>query len=78
MPGETATTTSSLRFTGTEEFACESAWLTAETVTLAGAGRIAGAEYNPVAEIVPTFALPPVTPFTSHVTFVFELPATLA
>jgi len=34
--------------------------------------------YNPLAEIVPALALPPATPFTSHVTVVSVAPITIA
>jgi hypothetical protein len=33
-----------------------------------GTGKILGAVYKPVVSIVPTLELPPVTPFTCHVT----------
>lgn len=45
---------------------------TAVTVTVEGEGTAAGAVYTPEVEIVPTVALPPTTPFTCHVTAVFE------
>jgi len=51
---------------------------TAVTVTLKPSVRIVGAVYSPVAEIVPVIAPPAVTPFTSHVTFVFASPVTVA
>ena len=76
--GKTVTAMSSLRLTTTEALACKLAWLTAVNVTLAGDGMIAGAVYSPVTEIVPVFAAPAGTPFTSHVTLAFELPGTLA
>lgn len=78
VAGETVTTMSSFKLTLAEARACASAWLTAVTVTLAGDGRVAGAVYNPAAEIVPALALPPETPSTSHVTLVFVLPVTMA
>ena len=56
---------------------CPSPWLTAVTVTLAGDGIAVGAVYSPESEIVPVAAIPPATPFTSHVTAAFELPVTL-
>src|SRR5713101_7416141 len=47
---------------------------TAVTVTVFGLGTAAGAVYRPAVEIVPTVALPPVTPFTCQVTAVFVVP----
>jgi hypothetical protein len=41
---------------------------TAVTVTIDGDGTLVGAVYDPVAEIVPTVALPPTMPSTRHVT----------
>ena len=38
-------------------------------IVTAVAGALAGAVYNPLAETVPSAVLPPVTPFTIHVTF---------
>jgi hypothetical protein len=52
----------------------ESATLTAVTVTTLGLGTVAGAVYKPVAEIVPTVALPPATLFTAQVTALLKLP----
>lgn len=78
VAGETVTTMSSCRLTLVEALARASAWLTAVTVTLVCAGIVAGAVYNPDAEIVPALALPPAAPFTSHATLVFVLPVTLA
>jgi len=51
---------------------------TAVTVTLEPGGKIVGAVNSPAAEIVPVVAPPPLTPFTSHVTFVFASPVTVA
>jgi len=45
-----------------------SARLVAVTVTVAGEGRSTGAVYTPLAEIVPTKALPPATPFALQFT----------
>jgi hypothetical protein len=56
----------------------ESAAATAFTVTLLGEGKVPGALYCPVAEIVPRAAEPPAVPFTNQLTAVFELPLTLA
>jgi len=39
--------------------------------TVAGEGTRLGAVYRPVAEMVPTVELPPVTPLTAQVTAVF-------
>jgi len=43
-------------------------------VTVAGEGKVGGAVYAPAVEIVPTVELPPVAPFTLHVTAVFVVP----
>ena len=51
---------------------------TAVTLTFEPGGRIIGAVNRPIAEIVPVVAPPPVTPFTSHVTFVSASPVTVA
>jgi hypothetical protein len=45
-----------------------SAFEAAMTVTVAVEGMLAGAEYTPLVDIVPTVALPPVAPFTCQVT----------
>ena len=55
-----------------------SAELTARTVTVLELGSVAGAVYTPDELIVPVAALPPATPFTCHVTAVFDDPATVA
>jgi len=78
VPGATTTAMSSFKLTFAEPLACPSAWLTAVTVTLGGDGKFAGAVYTPAAEIVPALAVPPATPFTSHVTLVFGMPVTMA
>jgi hypothetical protein len=52
----------------------ESAWEVAVTLTVAGFGTVAGAVYKPVVETLP-FKAPPAT---SHVTAVFDVPATVA
>ena len=49
-----------------------SALATAVTITVAGVGMVSGALYRPAFEIVPTLALPPITPFTSQTTAVFD------
>lgn len=68
----------SCRVTATEALSFGLAWLTAVTVALAPDGRIGGAVNRPDEEIVPVDALPPATPFTCQVTFVFALPTTVA
>src|SRR5438876_293208 len=55
-----------------------SAWDTAVTVTMAGFGTTAGAVYRPELDIVPTVALPPVTPLTCQVTAVLLVFCTAA
>lgn len=55
-----------------------SASLVAVTLTAAGAGKSVGAVNTPLDEMVPVDALPPGTPFTLHVTFVFVAFLTVA
>src|SRR6266513_3894829 len=55
-----------------------SAWDTAVTVTMAGFGTTAGAVYRPELDIVPTVALPSVTPLTCPVTAVLLVFCTVA
>jgi hypothetical protein len=55
-----------------------SATLTASIVTFEELGTVAGAMYNPHPEINPRVRFPPTTPFTLHITPVFELPVTVA
>ena len=51
---------------------CVGSWTeTAVIVTVGSAGGAAGAVKSPVAEIVPTTALPPTTPFTDQATAAF-------
>jgi hypothetical protein len=76
--GRRLTTMLSCRVTVTEALSLGLAWLTAVTVALALDGRTAGAVNRPAEEIVPAESLPPATPFTCHVTFVFVLPLTVA
>jgi hypothetical protein len=76
--GRRLTTMLSCRVTVTEALSFGLTWLTAVTVALALDGRIAGAVKRPDEEIVPADVLPPATPFTCQVTFVFELPTTVA
>jgi len=52
--------------------------LVAVIITVAGDGTVAGAEYNPVAEIVPTALLPPGRPLTLQFTVVVVVPVTVA
>jgi hypothetical protein len=58
--------------------AVASAELTARTVTVLELGTVVGAVYMPEELIEPVAALPPATPFTCHVTAVFDDPATVA
>src|SRR5947207_2873719 len=51
---------------------------TAVTVTAAGFGTTAGAVYRPELDIVPTVALPPLTPLTCQVTAVLLVFCTVA
>ena len=63
--------------TGLLPVAVASAELTARTVTVLEFGTVEGAVYTPVELIVPIAVPPPVTPFTCHVTTVFDDPATV-
>jgi len=54
-----------------------SACAAAVTGTVAGLGTDEGAMYSPVEEIVPTVALPPVTPATLQVAAVLLVPVTV-
>jgi hypothetical protein len=76
--GATATATGSAMVTVAEADLVLSATLVAVTVTLAGAGTAAGAVYSPAALTVPIVALPPVMPFTLHVTAVLAALLTVA
>jgi hypothetical protein len=55
-----------------------SAALVAVTLTELGLSAFTGAVYSPWVDTVPTEVLPPLTPFTVHVTFVLLLPVTVA
>jgi hypothetical protein len=56
-----------------------SAWAMAMTATtVPGLDIVAGAVYRPEVDIVPTVALPPITPPANHVTAVFVVPETVA
>ncbi|MDE3137522.1 MAG: hypothetical protein KGL59_13175 [Acidobacteriota bacterium] len=74
----TVTLMSLVTFTAELPLAVLLAWLVAVTVTDAGLGRSAGAVYSPPDVIVPTVVFPPATPFTLHVTLVFDDPLTVA
>lgn len=74
----TATAAAVATVTCTEPLLLVSAWETAVTVTAAGEGTVAGAVYIPVALIVPCVESPPATPFTCHVTAVFDVFDTVA
>jgi hypothetical protein len=50
----------------------------AVTLTELGLSAFTGAVYSPRVDTVPTEVLPPLTPFTVHVTFVLLLPVTVA
>ena len=76
--GSTLTTMLSCSVTVTEALSFGLTCATAVTITLEPGGRIVGAVNRPAAEIVPVVAPPPVAPFTSHVTFVFASPVTVA
>jgi ABC-type Fe3+-hydroxamate transport system substrate-binding protein len=78
IAGETVTPMLADKVTVAVALACGSALLTAVTVTVVPVGRIPGARYRPAVEIAPEVELPPATPFTSQMTFVFELPVTVA
>lgn len=71
-------TTLSFKPTVADALTWELAMLTAVTVTIAGAGRIPGAVYKPVAEIVPTLEFPPVVPSTCHTTLMLDMFLTVA
>src|SRR5204863_109664 len=74
----TRTTAAGVMVTCAEPDFVGSAWDTAATVTVAGFGTTAGAVYRPELDIVPTVALPPVTPLTCHVTAVLLVFCTVA
>ncbi len=76
--GAMLTTTSLVIVTVAEAVAAKFTCAIAEIVTLAGDGRICGALYSPPGVIVPTWTLPPATPFTVQFTEVLLLPLTLA
>lgn len=72
----------SVSVTVAEALACGSAWLMAVMVMVPGDGMAFGAVYVAVAapfgETVPSVELPPIRPFTSHITLAFEVPVTVA
>src|SRR6185437_13770050 len=55
-----------------------SAALVAVIVSVAGLGRVEGAENKPLVLIVPSVGLPPAMPFTVQATAVLEVPVTVA
>jgi len=75
--GEMLTATSLVTVTLADALALAEAWLVAVTV-MAPPGKIAGAMYWPLAEIVPICELPPATPFTLQLTSRFDVPLTVA
>ena len=72
MDGLTVTCTGGTTVTLAVAFLLVSATLVAVTVTVCGLVSVAGAEYRPPLEIVPTAGL------TDHVTAVFVVPVTAA
>jgi len=76
--GTIPTTTSSFKVMGADAAASGCEMLVAVIVITAGDGRMLGAVYSPVVEIVPVPALPPATPFTAQVTLVLDVPVTVA
>ncbi len=56
----------------------ESATLVAVMVTVFGDGAVGGAVYKPALVIIPTVLFPPATPLTLQVTWVFDVPVTVA
>ena len=78
VSGEIFTVMLSVSVTFAEPETVASAALIAVMVTPGVDGRIAGAVYSPAVEIVPSVALPLTAPFTSQVTAVLEVPASVA
>src|SRR5438045_123632 len=74
----TRTTAAGVMVTCAEPDFVGSAWDTAVTVIVAGFGTTAGAVYRAELDIVPTVALPPVTPLTCQVTAVLPVFCTVA
>jgi hypothetical protein len=72
VDGLTVTCTGGTTVTLAVAFLLVSATLAAVTVTVCGLPSVAGAEYRPPLEIVPTAGL------TDHVTAVFVIPVTAA
>jgi hypothetical protein len=72
LAGVTEIDTADATVTDAEAELVGSATLMAAIVTVAGEGTIAGAVYNPLAEILPLVEVPPATPFTDQVTLVSE------
>src|SRR5205823_10523031 len=74
----TVTPVASVMVTCAEADFVGSACDTAVTATVAGFGTTAGAVYRPELDIVPTVALPPLTPLTCQVTAVLLVFCTVA
>ncbi|MBK5295267.1 MAG: hypothetical protein JJE04_26770 [Acidobacteriia bacterium] len=70
--GETDTDTPDTTVADAEADFVGSATLVTAIVTVAGEGKLDGAVYSPLAEILPLVELPPATPFTAQVTLVLE------
>src|SRR5437763_8992154 len=71
-------TSSAVMVTCAEADFVGSACDTAVTATVAGFGTTAGAVYRPELDIIPTVALPPLTPLTCQVTAVLLVFCTVA
>jgi hypothetical protein len=78
VPGDTVTVTGGVTVTFAVADWVGSCTLVAVTVTDRGLETEAGPTYRPVFDTVPTVELPPVAPFTDHVTAVFVVPVTAA
>ena len=76
--GTIPTIMSSVKVTGADAAASGCEMFVAVIVITAGDGRMPGAVYSPVVEIVPALALPPANPFTVQVTLVSDVPVTVA
>src|SRR5204863_759 len=74
----TLTTAAGVMVTCAEADLVGYAWDTDSSVIMAGFGTTAGAVYRPELDIVPTVALPPVTPLTCQVTAVLLVFCTVA
>jgi hypothetical protein len=78
VAGVTATVIGAVIVTWEDPDLVVSAMEVAVTATVAGVGTAAGAVYTPLLEIIPTVALPPVTPLTLQVTVVLDAFVTVA